>query len=110
MVIRGMPGGAQKSGVGTSPVALNLTPLAKQVVDIWSDDQDLLYCFASTGDSTSLTYAGDLDASDVVLKATRIAAGYKARVEVWARYPYLIVGTVAGTTVVHIKSVSAEGQ
>jgi hypothetical protein len=106
--VKGMPGGAQKAGVTTSPVSLDLAALSRQVVDIWSDDQDLWFCLAEAGTSPALTIAGDLAASDTALKADRIGRGYRARRVISARYPLLCVATVTGTGTVHVKSVSDE--
>lgn len=106
MATVGCPGGAQRSGVTTAAQAVNLNALSDREVDIWSDDQDLLYCFAKGAGNTALLYAGSQNANVNVLKASRIEKGKPARVWVWSRYPWLIVATVAGETTVHVKLVS----
>lgn len=102
----GRPGGAQKSGVTTSPVAMDLTALSGAAVDIWSDDQDLWACFAASASNTTLITSGDSPASMTSLKARRIAKGYPIRRVVLDKFPFLIVGTATGTALVHVKVVS----
>lgn len=103
----GVPGGAQKTGVTTSTVAVDLTALAGIEVDIWSDDQDLLIGWSADGTGT-LVYTGDLAASKTALKARRVAKGYPARRKVWLRYPYLLVAAVTGTALVHVAAASID--
>lgn len=105
--MRGMPGGAQQAGVGTSPVAIDLTALAWREVMIWSDDDDLRYSFAASADTPTLVSAASTQAaSDSAAVAMRTAKGYAVKRTIDAAYPFLIAAHVTLTGVVRVKPVA----
>lgn len=113
--IKGLPGGAQKSSVGTTAVVIDLTALATQRVKIWSDEDDLLFSFSATNSASGLVVSGDQLASTSELVADRAALGLGVLRVVSKRYPFLVVRTasLASGATVRVKPVgqrdSSEG-
>lgn len=101
-----MPGGAQRTGVTTTPVTIDLSELADYEVDIWSDEQDIWVGFGPDTSDTDLVIAGDLAASRSRIKGRRAARGYPLRRKVWNRFPVLVVRTQSGTATVHVQVVA----
>lgn len=81
---------------------MDLAALAGCEVLIWSDDQDLWFCFTSAASGTLVT-SGDSAASRTSLKADRVATGTKVRRLVELPNTYLAVKTVTGSATVHVK-------
>lgn len=86
---------------------MDLTALANRRVSIWSDEQDLLFCFQATAAGGALvTYDADQAASLTALVADRLAVGEKSAPRlVLNTNAYLVVKTVSGTGDVHVKVV-----
>lgn len=105
--IKGVPGGAQKASVGTTPVAVDLTALAGRRVKIWSNEDDLQFSFAASSASTTLVTAGDQAASTTALVADRVALGTGGIRLVSKKYPFLIVRHATLTGTVRVKPISA---
>ncbi len=106
-LIKGCPGGAQAAVTATA-VAVDLTALVRHEVMIWSDDQDLWFCFAVDNSSTTLVTSGASAASLTSLVADRVAVGTGVRRFVNPRYPVMIVKTVSGSGTLKVKVISDE--
>lgn len=103
-VILGLPGGAQAENVDTTPVAVDLTALARCEVLIWCDTDDLWFGWADSATSPALTVSGASAASRTSNKADRAGMSVGKLRTVSAAYPFLIVRTVSGTgALVHVK-------
>ena len=102
---QGLPGGAQAADVTTTEVVMDLTALRNYQVTVWSDEQDILFCFQATpAGGTLVTYDAAQAASLSALVADRLGAGVKADpILVVNAAPYLVVRTVSGTGDVHVK-------
>lgn len=109
--MRGLPGGAQEAAVGTTPVAIDLTALAWREVMIWSDDDDLLFSFAASATSPTLsTYSATVAASDSAPVAGRAGKGWAVKRTIDGAYPFLIAAHVTLTGVVRVKPVTVNGE
>ena len=103
-VISGLPGGAQENSLTTTEVAVDLSALANMEVLIWSDDQDIWFCFTPASEtSTTLITSGDSAASKTSLKADRAAKSVGKLRVVNPKYPRLVVKTATGTGTLHVK-------
>lgn len=111
LIIKGIPGGAQQSGVGTTPVAIDLRALGGRLVKIWCDEQDLFFCFAeNASDAANLVVSGTQAASTTALVADRVEQGTAILRQITRKHPWLIVRistTLQGPGTVRIKPVSA---
>lgn len=107
--IKGLPGGAQKSAVGTTAVTMDLSAFVGREVLIWSKDQDLLFSFSATSGVQVLVGSGDQAASLTALVADDAPKGIAKRRYVSANAPYLVVAAAASTALVKVKPVSEKG-
>lgn len=109
-IVRGLPGGAIQTGVGTTAVVVDLRALASRPVKIWSDEGDLWFCFAKLATDTTLVTSGTTAASLTALIADRALAGTGVIRQISKQFPFLIVRAVLSTTgavTVRVKPVSA---
>jgi hypothetical protein len=105
MSIQGLPGGANIA-VSTTPVAVNLGPLAGYVVYLCCNEQDILVCFTED-ESTSTTLVTAAQAPSLTaLVADPIGATIKAERQVLVKYSRLVVRTASGSGTLVIKPIS----
>lgn len=104
--IKGLPGGAQKTSVTTTPVTIDLSALIGRKVLITSKDQNLLFCFSNSDASGQTFAAGDTDASTTALIAGDAPKGIGKVRRVSSKAPYLVVGTDTGSATVKVSVVS----
>lgn len=100
-----LPGGALAAITGTA-VAVDLAVLAGYEVEIWCDDQDILFCpsdAAST--STTLVTAAPQAASLTVLVAYGAAKGVPAPFVVAVPNTRLVVATATGSGTLRVKPI-----
>lgn len=103
---KGLPGGAQQTGVTATPVTIDLSTLTGRKVLITSKDQNLLFCFSSSAASGQIFAVGDTPASTSALIAGDAPVGIGKVRRVSSKAPYLVVGTDTGTATVKVSVVS----
>lgn len=104
--VKGLPGGAQQTSVGTTPVTIDLSVFVGRRVAVWSNDQNLLFSFSASEASGQTFAAGDQAASLSALIADFAPKGIAVLRRVRVTAPYLVVATDASTATVRVKPVS----